>query len=118
MFMAMYTKPVGENSQIGLRAMVSLDPLDRTRLRLIRCFTSPGELYRGEPIHDRQHPHDFVSELAATYSYKFDDKNSIFVYAGLPGEPALGPPMFPASSIRNEQSGRADRSSLAGRVST
>src|SRR5919112_1376831 len=46
------------------------------------------------PVHDRQHPHDFISELAATYSYKFDDKNSFFVYAGLPGEPALGPPTF------------------------
>ena len=93
MFMAMYTKPVGENSQIGLRAMVSADPLIERGYGYPLLYQS-GELYRGEPIHDRQHPHDFVSELAATYSYKFDDKNSIFVYAGLPGEPALGPPMF------------------------
>ena len=93
MFMAMYTKPVGERSQIGLRAMVSLDPLIERGYGYPLLYQS-GELYGGEPIHDRQHPHDFVSELAATYSYKFDDKNSIFVYAGLPGEPALGPPMF------------------------
>ena len=93
MFMAMYTKPVGDKSQIGLRAMMSLDPLIERGYGYPLLYQS-GELYRGEPIHDRQHPHDFVSELAATYSYKIDDKNSIFVYAGLPGEPALGPPMY------------------------
>ena len=93
MFMAMYTKPIGDKSQIGLRAMMSLDPLIERGYGYPLLYQS-GELYRGEPIHDRQHPHDFVSELAATYSYKIDDKNSIFVYAGLPGEPALGPPMY------------------------
>ena len=93
MFMAMYTKPLGKNGQLGLRAMASLDPLIERGYGYPLLYQS-GELYRGEPIHDRQHPHDFVSELAATYSYKFDDKNSIFFYAGLPGEPALGPPMY------------------------
>ena len=93
MFMAMYTKPVNEKSQIGLRAMLSLDPIIERGYGYPLLYQS-GELYRGEPLHDRQHPHDFISELAATYSYKFDDKNSFFVYAGLPGEPALGPPMY------------------------
>jgi hypothetical protein len=93
MFMAMYSKPLGEKSQIGLRAMMSLDPIIERGYGYPLLYQS-GELYRGEPIHDRQHPHDFVSELAATYSYKFDDKNSFFIYAGLPGEPALGPPMY------------------------
>jgi hypothetical protein len=93
MVMAMYTKPIGEKSQVGLRAMMSLDPLIERGYGYPLLYQS-GELYRGEPIHDRQHPHDFISELAATYSYKFDDKNSFFVYAGLPGEPALGPPMY------------------------
>jgi len=93
MFMAMYSKPIGDRSQIGLRAMLSLDPLIERGYGYPLLYQS-GELYRGEPIHDRQHPHDFVSELAATYSYKIDEKNSFFVYAGLPGEPALGPPMY------------------------
>lgn len=93
MLMAMYSKPINERSQIGLRAMMSLDPLIERGYGYPLLYQS-GELYRGEPIHDRQHPHDFISELAATYSYKFDDKNSIFFYAGLPGEPALGPPMY------------------------
>ena len=93
MFMAMYTKPIGEKSQVGLRAMMSLDPLIERGYGYPLLYQS-GELYRGEPIHDRQHPHDFLSELAATFSHKLDDKNSFFVYAGLPGEPALGPPMY------------------------
>jgi hypothetical protein len=93
MFMAMYSRPINERSQIGLRAMMSLDPLIERGYGYPLLYQS-GELYRGEPLHDRQHPHDFVSELAATYSYKIDDKNSFFIYAGLPGEPALGPPMY------------------------
>ncbi len=43
---------------------------------------------------DRQHPHDLFMELAATYSRNITANSSVFVYAGLPGEPALGPPAF------------------------
>jgi len=43
---------------------------------------------------DRQHPHDLFMELAATYSYNLSANSSLFVYGGLPGEPALGPPAF------------------------
>lgn len=93
MFMAMYSKPLGERSQFGLRTMLSLDPIIERGYGYPLLYQS-GELYRGEQIHDRQHPHDFFSELAVTYSYKFNDKNSFFLYAGLPGEPALGPPAF------------------------
>ena len=43
---------------------------------------------------DRQHPHDLFMELATTYSYAFNKNSSVYVYAGLPGEPALGPSAF------------------------
>jgi hypothetical protein len=43
---------------------------------------------------DRQHPHDLFVELAARYSHRLDTKDAVFVYAGLPGEPAFGPPVF------------------------
>ncbi|MCA1653134.1 MAG: hypothetical protein LC656_02795 [Sphingomonadales bacterium] len=43
---------------------------------------------------DRQHPHDFIGELSASYSLPLSDRNSIFIYAGLPGEPAFGPPAY------------------------
>ncbi|HQU81556.1 MAG TPA: hypothetical protein PKY59_00430 [Pyrinomonadaceae bacterium] len=93
MFMLMYSKPLTEKSQIGFRAMLSADPLIERGYGYPLLYQS-GELYRGEPIHDRQHPHDLFSELSVSYSYKFDEKNSLFFYAGLPGEPALGPPAF------------------------
>lgn len=93
MLMAMYSKPIGEKAQVGFRAMVSLDPVIERGYGYPLLYQS-GELYKNEPIHDRQHPHDFFSELAMTYSYKFNNKNSFFVYAGYPGEPALGPPTF------------------------
>lgn len=91
--MAMYSRPVGERSQIGFRAMVSLDPVIQRGWGYPLLYQS-GELFRGRPIHDRQHPHDLVSELAVTYSYKLDAKKSFYLYAGFPGEPALGPPTF------------------------
>lgn len=93
MFMLMYSKPINERSQFGFRAMASLDPLIERGYGYPLLYQS-GELYNGQPIHDRQHPHDLISELAVTYSYKFDNKKSFYLYAGLPGEPALGPPMY------------------------
>lgn len=93
MFMLMYSKPINEKSQIGWRAMVSLDPLIERGFGYPLLYQS-GETYRGQAIHDRQHPHDFFSELSASYSYKLSDRQSIYFYAGYPGEPALGPPAF------------------------
>ena len=93
MFMAMYSHPINNRSQIGLRAMLSLDPIIERGYGYPLLYQS-GEAFRGEPIHDRQHPHDFISELSASYSYKFNEKQSMYFYAGYPGEPALGPPAF------------------------
>jgi plastocyanin len=93
MLMATYTKPVGNRSQIGIRTMLSLDPLIERGYGYPLLYQS-GEIYRDTPLHDRQHPHDFISELAGTYSYKVNEKSSFYFYAGLPGEPALGPVMY------------------------
>ncbi len=93
MLMAMFSKPINERSQIGFRAMVSLDPIFQRGYGYPLLYQS-GEQFGGKAIHDRQHPHDLFSELAVTYSYKFDDKRSFYLYAGYPGEPALGPPVF------------------------
>lgn len=93
MLMAMYSRPLTNRSQLGLRVMASLDPIIERGYGYPLLYQS-GELYRGEPIHDRQHPHDFISELAATYSYKVNEGQSFFVYGGIAGEPALGPPMY------------------------
>jgi hypothetical protein len=46
------------------------------------------------PLVDRQHPHDLFMELSGSYSRRLSGSSSWFVYGGLPGEPALGPPAF------------------------
>jgi hypothetical protein len=82
-----------DGSTFGLRAMVSPDPF-------MGASGYPNLLATGETadgrthLVDRQHPHDLFMELAATYSYQFTKNSSVFVYAGLPGEPALGPTAF------------------------
>lgn len=93
MFMAMYSRPLTNKSQLGLRVMASLDPAIERGYGYPLLYQS-GELFRGGPIHDRQHPHDFISELAASYSYRTTEKQSFFLYGAIVGEPALGPPMF------------------------
>ena len=49
---------------------------------------------RRDRLIDRQHPHDFFMELSASVSQNIGPKSSVFLYAGLPGEPAFGPPAF------------------------
>jgi hypothetical protein len=93
MFMAMYSKPIGARSQWGFRVMASLDPLTQRGYGYPLLYQS-GELFGGEPMHDRQHPHDFISELAGTFSTRVGEDRSLFVYGGVVGEPALGPPMY------------------------
>jgi hypothetical protein len=77
---------------LGARGMVSLDPLMGKRGYPLLFQT--GETANGEPLIDRQHPHDLFMELALSYSRRLSDASSAFIYAGLPGEPALGPPAF------------------------
>jgi hypothetical protein len=90
MFMAQ--RELGDGT-LGLRVMVSLDPtIGKAGYPLL---FQTGETADGvTPLVDRQHPHDLFMELAATYSHNLSDDSSIFVYGGLPGEPALGPPAY------------------------
>lgn len=62
-----------------------------------------GELCQGKPIHEKQHPHDAVMELAASVTWPLRPGLHAQVYSGPAGEPALGPAAFPhrASSIAN-----------------
>jgi hypothetical protein len=93
MFMAMYSHQLTNKTQIGLRAMMSLDPIIQRGYGYPLLYQS-GETHKGRHIHDRQHPHDFISELSATISHKLTEKQSVYFYFGYPGEPALGPAMF------------------------
>jgi hypothetical protein len=92
MIMGMAQRQFGDGT-LGFKAMVSPDPfMGPSGYPLL--FAS-GETANGvTPLIDRQHPHDLFMELATTYSYNLSAKSSVFVYAGLPGEPAFGPPAF------------------------
>src|SRR5512141_2581211 len=93
MFMVMAARPVGDAGTLQLRAMLSPDPLMGPKGYPLLLAT--GETADGRtPLVDRQHPHDLFMELSASYSRKLSLDDSVFVYAGLPGEPAFGPPAF------------------------
>lgn len=78
---------------LNLRAMLSPDPF--MGQRGYPLLFAAGETADGETeLVDRQHPHDLFMELSASYGYRFDNGSSVFIYGGLPGEPAFGPPAF------------------------
>jgi hypothetical protein len=93
MFMFTAQKDFGIGT-FALRNMISIEPAT------IGCQGYPLLLQTGEtcngksPLIDRQHPHDFLMELAAVYTLRFSSENSLFAYFGYPGEPALGPPAY------------------------
>lgn len=92
MFMLMAQRPLAEGT-LGLRSMFSLEPLmgkNGYPLLLQNGETGDGIT----PLIDRQHPHDFFMELAASFSKPLTADSSVFGYFGLPGEPAIGPPAF------------------------
>jgi hypothetical protein len=55
-----------------------------------------GETGDGQPLHDRQHPHDLFSELALSYRLPLIERLGLGLelYLAPAGEPALGPPAF------------------------
>ena len=92
MLMTMAQRPLGDGT-FGVRAMMSPEPFMGASgypLLLATGETADGTSH----LVDRQHPHDLFMELAATYSRPITANSSVFIYGGLPGEPALGPPAF------------------------
>jgi hypothetical protein len=88
--------------RLGLRAMFSAEPWTIAGCGYPNLLAT-GEVCDGDTIHDRQHPHDLFMELAAGYDRPIAGGVLLHVYAGLAGEPALGPPGFPhrASAMPN-----------------
>lgn len=78
---------------LDIRAMGSLEALTLPPGGTPQLFQT-GETYLGQPLRDKQHPHDLFMELAARYTVKLSEDWSVFGYAGLAGEPALGPTAF------------------------
>jgi hypothetical protein len=78
---------------LQLRGMFSAEPFTFPPGGSPLLFQT-GETYKGEPIIDRQHPHDLFMELSAQYTHPLGERGTWFTYFGYPGEPALGPVAF------------------------
>ncbi|GAB3166650.1 hypothetical protein [Telluribacter humicola] len=91
--MGMAQRQVGQNGLVTVRSMVSLDRVFDGGAGYPLLYQS-GETWQDQPLIDRQHPHDFISELAVGYTQRFGPKVDASVYVGYPGEPALGPTAF------------------------
>ena len=99
MFMARRNVGAG---RFGVRTMFSAEPWTVPSCGSL-SFLATGEVCQGDTIHDRQQPHDLFMELAVDYDRRLRGAWRWQVYAGLAGEPALGPPGYPhrASAIAN-----------------
>lgn len=91
--MGMFSHPLGTQAQLGIQTMLSADPLTEGGAGYPLLYQT-GESWHHQALHDHQHPHDLVSELAVSYSRQTGRGKSAFLYAGYPGEPALGPPTY------------------------
>lgn len=92
-FMVMGQSKVGSSGLFGFSSMFSLDPITVGGEGYPLLFQS-GETWEGKPLVDRQHPHNFFSELSLGYTQSFSKKTDLNIYLGYPGEPALGPVAF------------------------
>ena len=81
-------------SKLQFRAMGSAEPwtLGSEGYPLL---LQTGETYKGQPLYDRQHPHDLVMELAMVAERAVTERVGISLYAAPVGEPAIGPVAFP-----------------------
>jgi hypothetical protein len=91
MGMAMLTAPF-TGGKFTLTSMMSLDPLMKHNGYPLLFGT--GEEAYGQPLVDRQHPHDLFMELSGRVDFDVADKTTVFLYGGPVAEPALGPSAF------------------------
>lgn len=91
--MGMAQRRVGANGLLAFTLMGSMDPVTIGGAGYPLLFQS-GETWNGEPLVDRQHPHDLLSALSVGYTHRIGADVEVTGYFGYPGEPALGPVAF------------------------
>lgn len=91
-FMPMAYHKLGRGT-LQLRGMFSAEPFTFPPGGSPLLFQT-GETYKGQPLIDKQHPHDLFMELSAQYTLPVGEHGTWFTYFGYPGEPALGPVAF------------------------
>ena len=92
MLMLRASGPIGDGARLELRTMLSAEPL-MDNSGYPNLFAT-GESDEGEPLIDRQHPHDLFMELAGKLDVDIAGDTTAFLYGGPVGEPALGPSAF------------------------
>jgi hypothetical protein len=91
-FMPMAYHKLGRGT-LQLRGMFSAEPFTFPPGGSPLLFQT-GETFKGQPLIDKQHPHDLFMELSAQYTHPLGERGMWFTYFGYPGEPALGPVAF------------------------
>ncbi len=91
--MGMARRPLA-GGQLTLRAMLSAEASTVGKCGYPDLLAT-GEFCHGQPLHDRQHPHDLFMELSAGYERAITSGLALQLYGGPVGEPALGPTAFP-----------------------
>ncbi len=91
-WMGMASRDAGRH-RFTLSGMFSLDPATVGQSGYAELF-QVGEALDGVPLVDRQHPHDFFMQLAASWRVAFTDRASLTLSGGPAGEPTLGPVAF------------------------
>lgn len=91
-WMGVTSRPIG-SSRLWFNTMISLEPATAGESGYGELF-QVGEALHGRPLVDRQHPHDFVMQLAAVWRTPIGDTTSLTIAGGPAGEPALGPVAF------------------------
>jgi hypothetical protein len=92
-FMYMAQRKVGDNGLFAINTMFSLDAFTVGGSGYPLLYQT-GESYQGNKVVDRQHPHDLFAELSVAYTQRVAKNTEISLSVGMPGEPALGPPVF------------------------
>lgn len=84
-------RPLGDG-RLAVQSMLSLEPFTIPAEGSPQLFQT-GETYQNVPLVNRQHPHDLVMELGATYRI-VRPRVAYVVGADLVGSPTIGPPAF------------------------
>jgi hypothetical protein len=90
-WMGMWTRAHGA-SEFGINVMLSVDAATVGDDGYRKIFQA-GEAFEGKPLIDRQHPHDFLMQLAGTWQRNFGSGH-LRLAAAAAGEPTLGPVAF------------------------
>jgi hypothetical protein len=87
--MLMAMRPLAAGT-LHLHGMMSLEPAT-IGAQGYPLLLQTGETFEGEPLHDRQHPHDLFMEISALYERAVSRSVGVMVYAAPVGEPGIGP---------------------------